>query len=1164
MEAGVTGRYSVPSSLVIGIVIIAFVLTEVVTFLLEGSTLVIISQVLYFPIILVAFLFPRPAVLINLLISTVYLVVALFVSGFGPGEFFATIMQFYVFVSVSIILASLSSGLMINVKKFQDLFTHSGNPICMVEVTTQKIVDMNPQFKKTLGKGVTGTRSPAFESVFPGIRFEQILDVAGTREPTSIEIPLPDEEGVVHEHQVDVTKIDDEDLVFVTFRDISERKHHEDRIAAQAARLGVINQIITLSSTAESLTDLLKGSLHSTLGVLDFECGGIYLVRDASQTARLEYAENIPHEILDTLREVRRDQDPFSDVFIRGEIVVFDDPGTLYPDISARCGVVSLVSIPITVGGRVIGALNVSSRHRHVVTDEEKAILRAIGRQLGTAIEKMRVTEQLHAERENLLAFFNTIDNFVTILTKDGRILEVNDAVVRKFGYSKNELIGRSLFDIRGPKKHDEIASVFTGLISHPAGVFPFCFLAKDGTAIEAECQVRKGKWDGQPVYFGISHDITERTHSEQMMHRRTAILEAVGFAADRFLKEPLQGTSWTDEIPTVLAILGQATESGRVCIFENHACTDDPSDLCTSLRFEWVDPPFVSRLDDPDLQNIRCRELFPDEFPVISRGKPVLLRVDQLPFSPDEPALRNGPVTLINIPIMDEFHWWGILTIEPRSSEHAWSRIEIDALVTAAEILGSAIHHRTLVEIYQNPVEHSLVGIFLLENGIFRYVNPRFAEMFGYTRDELLGRSFIPLLVSPEEQATVEEHRLKKEADAELSSHYFFSGVRKDGTRISLENYSIRVISQGQPGIISTVMDITERTRAESALKESEEKFRTLSEAAPVGIFLVDSEGNFAYANEKCLSIMGLTPQEAAGTGWMAVISPENRKNMSQLSSACIQEGTEISEELCLLHKDGSVSWVFLRALARRDARGEISGYIGVIVDITERKRHEEALKAALDEKSVLIMEVHHRVKNNLQVISGLIRLQSRYITNEQALAALKECENRVITIALVHESLYQSDNLANINARRHITNLANNLVMSDELGTRIHLELDVDEIPLDMNIAVPTSLIINELVANSLKYAFNGRDKGTIRISFHKETPGNFLVLSISDDGVGLPPGIDILESTSLGLKLVVRLVRDQLGGEITFSSGKGTTSTIRFPEFSPGTPPKADGVT
>jgi two-component sensor histidine kinase len=230
-------------------------------------------------------------------------------------------------------------------------------------------------------------------------------------------------------------------------------------------------------------------------------------------------------------------------------------------------------------------------------------------------------------------------------------------------------------------------------------------------------------------------------------------------------------------------------------------------------------------------------------------------------------------------------------------------------------------------------------------------------------------------------------------------------------------------------------------------------------------------------------------------------------------------------------------------------NSQGEIVGAIESVRDISERKKYEVALKASLDEKSVMLMEIHHRVKNNLQIITGLIRLQARQITNEQALAALRECETRVLTIALVHESLYQSGNLANINAKRHITNLASTILMSENGRENIMMDIDVDDLPLDMNTAIPASLIINELMTNSLKYAFSGRDRGTIRIGLHRE-PGNMLALTIADDGRGLPAGMDISKTLSLGLRLVMRLVQDQLSGDLRILPDKGTSFLIRFP--------------
>lgn len=219
-------------------------------------------------------------------------------------------------------------------------------------------------------------------------------------------------------------------------------------------------------------------------------------------------------------------------------------------------------------------------------------------------------------------------------------------------------------------------------------------------------------------------------------------------------------------------------------------------------------------------------------------------------------------------------------------------------------------------------------------------------------------------------------------------------------------------------------------------------------------------------------------------------------------------------------------------------------------LIDITGRKGYEAQLKASIDEKSVLLMEIHHRVKNNLQIISGLLNLQSLYAGNPQIVHHLRECENRIMAMAMVHESLYQSSNLARITARDHIKNLAAALLSSESTGAHIQLETAIEDISLDLDTAIPCSLIVNELVTNAIKYAFAGRQEGTLRIALSRDGDG-MLTLSVGDDGSGLPHDHDINSTDSLGMKLVRRLVTSQLKGTLEIVSENGTTFVMRFSE-------------
>ncbi len=209
-----------------------------------------------------------------------------------------------------------------------------------------------------------------------------------------------------------------------------------------------------------------------------------------------------------------------------------------------------------------------------------------------------------------------------------------------------------------------------------------------------------------------------------------------------------------------------------------------------------------------------------------------------------------------------------------------------------------------------------------------------------------------------------------------------------------------------------------------------------------------------------------------------------------------------------------------------------------------------KRSLQASIDEKSVLLMEIHHRVKNNLQIISGLLNLQSLCIGDPRIIHYLRECENRIMAMAMVHESLYQSSNLARINAREHIQNLATNLLYSESTTTHIRLDTEIEDLSLDLDTAIPCSLIINELMTNAIKYAFTGRSEGTIRIALSRDNNG-MLTLIVGDDGRGLPHNYDSDSASSLGLKLVKRLVTSQLKGTLAIDSEDGMVFVMQFPE-------------
>ena len=363
-------------------------------------------------------------------------------------------------------------------------------------------------------------------------------------------------------------------------------------------------------------------------------------------------------------------------------------------------------------------------------------------------------------------------------------------------------------------------------------------------------------------------------------------------------------------------------------------------------------------------------------------------------------------------------------------------------------------------------------------------------------------------------------------------------------------ENVPIRV-----KGIIQ---DITER-------KKSEEKIRNLAnivESSSDAIGTMSLEGIITTWNKGAEQIYGYSAKEILGKPG-SILTPSHLHEEPTKLIEMVKQGEEIREyETSRLRKDGKIIDVSMSLSPVFDNSGKLTAISVIARDITERKKAEEALaNIEIARKK----EIHHRIKNNLQVISSLLDLQAekfinrKNIKDSEVLEAFRESQDRVISMALIHEELYRSEGLDKLNFSQYIKKLADTLFSTYKLGnTEVRLNLDLEEdFLLDMDTSIPLGIIINELVSNSLKHAFSGRDKGEIRIKLHREEKGEYkkegckdtsFTLTISDNGVGIPENLDIEDLESLGLQLVASLV-DQLDGELELKRNNGTEFTIRF---------------
>jgi PAS domain S-box-containing protein len=345
---------------------------------------------------------------------------------------------------------------------------------------------------------------------------------------------------------------------------------------------------------------------------------------------------------------------------------------------------------------------------------------------------------------------------------------------------------------------------------------------------------------------------------------------------------------------------------------------------------------------------------------------------------------------------------------------------------------------------------------------------------------------------------------------------------------------------------LASLVWDIVQQKQAEALLLAEKSRLDSIFRAVPVGIVIV-IDRVIQTCNDEVSIISGYSREELFNeeTRIMYDDAAEYDRVGRDLYGGIVRFGLQELETVWK-RKDGTLINVLLRATAL-DGRDPSHGVTIAVLDITARKEAETVIKSSLREKETLLREIHHRVKNNLQIVTSLLALQSSVVHNADAIAAMKASQNRVHTMALIHEKLYQSTDLDHIRVAEYVGELVANLRGAyAQPGCETDFEVRVDDLAFDVNLAVPCGLIITELVTNALKYAFAGREHGTIRVSLTHE--GNLVNLLVADNGVGLPEQDDESEAKTLGLELVRMLVH-QLKGSMEIDRKDGAAFSISF---------------
>ncbi|MBU7016743.1 MAG: PAS domain S-box protein [Theionarchaea archaeon] len=779
------------------------------------------------------------------------------------------------------------------------------------------------------------------------------------------------------------------------------------------------------------------------------------------------------------------------------------------------------------------------------------------GNYVGTVAVNRDITDKREAEKalqkseRKYQQLIESLHEGIWVIDEDAYTIFVNTRMAEMLGYTVEEMVGIHLFSFMDK---EGVAVCKRYIERRKQGIqeqHDFEFLRKDGTPLYAAIETSpiiddEGRFKG--AIAGVMN-ITERKKAERKLQWELDVNTALSK-----LYSPLISPSSLEEIAEI--ILEQAkhlteSEHGYVASIDPdtgaciaHTLTEMLADQC-SVPPEKRGIVFFPREDRsyPGLWGYS-----------LNNRKPFFTNTpEDYPGFGSIPKGHISVETFLSVPVMLGEEVAGQIALANKKS--GFTTQDLEAICRFAEVYALAIERLRIEEKLQESeekfrgiAERNFDAIFELdEEGYFTYVSPAIKRITGYTPEEMLGKPFTTYVEEPDIQRSYEAFNYVLKG--ETLEGFQIEVTKKDGSLAFTEINTSPIFKEGiVTATQGVVRDITERKKAEEGLLESEEKYRTLVEQSLQGILIIQGIPLcIVFANPAMAEITGYTIEELlslAPEDITGIVHPEDQLVFERYLARLEGKAITPRYEFRIIRRDGSVCWLEIHA-SRIEYQGA-SAVQAAFINITERRKAEEQIKASLREKEVLLREIHHRVKNNLQVISSLLNLQASHSKDSQYEILLKDSQYRIRTMALIHEMLYQSENLAEINFEEYITSLVTGLVRSYNAADKVALSVEVGDIPMGIDAAIPCGLIINELVSNALKHAFPDRN-GEIVISL-QVTDGRAQLI-VADNGIGISDTIDFRATDTLGLDLVISLAEEQLEGTITLDKTKGTAFTIIF---------------
>jgi len=895
---------------------------------------------------------------------------------------------------------------------------------------------------------------------------------------------------------------------FAIVSDVTDQIKKERNYKENYEKLEYLSQIIIAGNQADNLKELQDKLLNNCLKILNFNAGVIYLLNPERNDAGLMAQVGIPPELTKEVANIDIKDEYYKKVFFEGQPIFLDDikDGSLLS--YKNMGFSSLMIVPITKKDKIIGALKLISKNPYKFSKFESDLFQAIGREIGTALDRMLFEEKLRESEEKYRNLFENSPNVILIVDTSGIIIDCNTLSETFSGFKKSELIGKRFLDINGiPKQYiPQIVNDFKKVLKGKIAENDIQLYTKGGTSVWNHYRASIFKQGEENIIQVIIQVIDDKKKAEDQLKSSEEKY--------RFI---------TENIVDVVSVYDENFKLIYINENQEKVTGYTPSETYGKIPLEFIHPD--------------------DKKKAIQLLKDIYKKKE-----------ASGVYRMINK--KGDYLWMDVRAKLSRDVENKERYILVSRDITERILAQNQIQESE--EKFRTLAEQSIAGIIIMQDKKFKYVNQRLSDITGYTVEEMLKwevKDFIKTIHPDDLSLILEKLKERENGLSKEINHYQFKGFKKSGEVIWDELYSKMIIYEGKLADFITVMDITEQ-------KESEFKYRVISENANDLICIINKDLLIEYINEKAFKkILGYSQEDLIGNLNVSIIHPEDIKKALINFKDSLNKGSA-TIQIRLVNKNGNYLWFEIKGTPFYDKNGKAKAIL-IARDISWHKEIEEQLKEINRLKTDLLRRTSHELKTPLIAIKGnadlLLKLHKDKL-DAKLISIVKEMKNGCIRLENIIIDLLKSSQLESgkLKLKKTYENL------SFLIKFTIHELMDIAEkrnqtIKVDVEEDLMTYFekekiheVLSNLLTNAIK---NTPPKGIIHVKTHVNT--NEIKISIQDNGVGITPeekktlftqfgkierygkGLDLgIEGTGLGLYISKKLVQLH-GGKIGVES-------------------------